>query len=281
VISTTTRALAALIASLAVAGPAAAHGGGSAVRHGSEPAPRAAAGAGQAVKLRGCFFTAVFVPRPASALQPVVERPLDLSLTFYGPDPLLAIWGLDCGRARVADKRVGRVITSLVAVPVALTSAGALPLANNFAHELARIDTSSRILARALRRVGLPGKLARAARYRHSPAGVVPSSGRLTVPGRYEIAVSASDLDPTNPHDHLNSFQHQDDEGRVSSLILTSQDAIDRFCFPASGSCSASVSAPRGSELGRLLGGESAPVRVGFDHEPVARIDLALRGEGR
>jgi len=276
-ISPTTRWLLTMLAlSLALAGPSAAHGG-SAASHSDEPT-QAPAPAGGAVELRGCFFTTVFVPRPASVLQPVFERPLDLSQTFYGPDPLLGIWGLDCERAKVAGKRVGRVITSLVGVPVALTSAGALPLANNFAHALVRIDTSSRLLARALRRAGLPGKRARAARYRHSLAGAVPSSGRLAIPGRYEIAVSASDLDPTNPHDHLNSFEHQTDDGRVGALTLSSQDAIDRFCFPASGSCSASVGAPRGSALGRLLGGRSAPVRVGFDHEKLARIELVLRG---
>jgi hypothetical protein len=258
--------------SLAVAASAAAHGGHSATQ---------AATAAPDVELRNCFLTTVLVPRPAEVLLPVFERPLDLSQTFYGPDPLLGIWGLDCERARVRHKRVGRLIASLVGVPVALTSAGALPLANNFAHALIRIDTSSRALARALRRAGLPGKRSRAARYRHSPPGVVPSSGQLLVPARYEIAVTASDLDPTNPHDHLNSFEHLDDDGEASTLTFSSQDAFDRFCFPASGNCSASIRAPRGSAIGRLLGGDSAPVRVGFDHEKLAQIDIGLSGTGR
>jgi hypothetical protein len=270
-ISSAARILLTLLVSLAVAGSAAAHGGHSAAQ---------VATADPEVTLRDCFLTTVLVPRPAEVLRPVFERPLDLSRTFYGPDPLLGIWGLDCERAQVAGKPIGRLITSLVGVPVALTSAGALPLANNFAHALIRIDTSSRVLARALRRAGLPGKRSRAARYQHSPPGVIPSSGQLVVPGRYELAVSASDLDPTNPHDHLNSFEHQDDDRDVAALTFSSQDAFDRFCFPASGNCSASIRAPRGSAIGRLLGGDSAPVRVGFDHEKLGRIDIGLSGTG-
>ena len=270
-ISSAVRILLTLLLSLAAAGSAAAHG----AHHGTQVAR-----ADPEVTLRHCFLTTVLVPRPAEVIQPVFRRPLDLSRTFYGPDPLLGVWGFDCKRAQVAGRRVGRVIASLVGVPVALTSAGAIPLANNFAHALIRIDTSSRVLARALRRAGLPGKRARAARYRHSLPGAVPSSGRLVVPGRYEIAVSASDLDPTNPHDHLNSFERTDDDGDAAALTVSSQDAIDRFCFPASGNCTASIRAPRGSAIGRLLGGRSAPVRVGFDHERLARIDLDLSGPG-
>ena len=265
-ISSAARILLTLLLSLAFAGPAAAHGG--------DPAAQIAT-ADPEITLRDCFLTTVLVPRPAEVLLPVFKRPLDLSRTFYGSDPLLGIWGLNCKRARVAGRRVGQVVTSLVGVPFTLTSAGALPLANNFAHALIRVDTSSGVLARALRRAGLPGKHARAARYRHSASGVVPSSGRLVVPERYKIAVSASDLDPTNPHDHLNSFEHRSG-GQVATLRLSSQDAIDRFCFPGAGTCSASIQAPRGSAIRRLLGGRSAPVRAGFDHERLARIDVDL-----
>jgi hypothetical protein len=267
--SSAARALSALVLSLAFAGSAAAHVGHSAQVGIADPE----------VELRSCFLTTVLVPRPAEVLQPVFERPLDLSRTFYGPDPLLGIWGFDCERAVVEGKRVGRLITSLVGVPTALTSAGAL--ANNFAHALIRIDTNSRVLARALRRAGLPGKRARKARYRHSPPGVVPSSGRLVVPERYKIDVSARDLDPTNPHDHLNSFEHLDDDGDAATLTLSSQDAFDRFCFPAAGNCSATIKAPTGSAIGRLLGGRTAPVRVGFDHEKLAEIDIGLSGSQR
>ena len=78
----------ALTLALVAAAPAAAH-------HGGVPAGDAAAGPGTKVSLRGCFLTAVFVPREAAALQPFFRRPVDLGMTFYGPDPLLG-----CGRSR-------------------------------------------------------------------------------------------------------------------------------------------------------------------------------------
>jgi hypothetical protein len=160
---------------------------------------------------------------------------------------------------------------------VELTSPNAVPLANNFGHALIGVDTSSRDFAVALRRAGLPGRVAAKARYRHSRAGAVPSRGRIVVPGRYDVAVAARDLDPTNPHDHANRFEHQRAGRAVSSLNLAIENAIDRFCFPESGSCSVTVRAPRGSALARRLGGRSAKARVGFDHERVRRIDLVLR----
>ena len=98
------------------------------------------------------------------------------------------------------------------------------------------------------------------------------------MPGQYEIAVAATALDPTNPHDHVNRFEYRS-AGRVSKLSLTSEDAADRFCFPASGDCTASIRAPRDSSLRRVLGGSSAPVLGGFDHEKLSRIDLDLRRE--
>ena len=271
-VTTATRILVTVGLSLAVAGPAAAHPG---LPHGGT-APSLAAAAGTKVALRGCFLTAVFVPREASVLQPVFHRPLDLSMTFYGPDPLLGVWGMSCERAKVAGRRVGQVITSLVGVPVGLTSPDAVPLANNFGHALIRIDTSSRVLARALRQAGLPGKATPKARYRHS-RGAVPSSGRMLVPGKYGVAVSASDLDPTNPHDHVNRFEHRGADRRTGTMSLAITDAIDRFCFPDGGTCKATVRAPRRSAMGRLLGGRTAPVRAGFDHERLPRIDLVLR----
>ncbi len=271
----TTRLAITLVSTLGVAAPAAAHVGPLGVHaHTTAVAP---AGQGRAeVRLRGCFMTVVMVPRPAAALRPIFERPLDLSQTFYGKDPLLGIWGLHCERARVAGRPAGRLVVAFVGVPVGLTAVGATPLANNFAHASIRIDTSSPVLARALRRAGLPGRLARAARYRHSAPGVVPATGRLAVPGQYAITVRATDLDPTNPHDHVNYFEHRGEAGRVSRLSLTSEDAADRYCFPSSGTCTASVRAPRGAALRRLLGGRSAPVVVGFDHEKLPRIDLDL-----
>lgn len=263
----------ALVTAVVAAGPAAAHGGALQ----SHARDRASA-EGSEVRLRGCFMTVALVPRPASVLRPIFERPLDLSETFYGPDPLLGIWGLHCERARVAGRRLRRLIVAFAGVPVGLTGDGAAPLANNFAHAATRIDTSSPVLARVLRRAGLPAHLAPSARHWHSPQGVVPSTGRLAVPGQYGIAVGATALDPTNPHDHVNRFEYRS-AGRVSKLSLTSEDATDRFCFPASGGCTASIRAPRGSPLRRVLGGRSAPVLAGFDHEKLSRIDLDLRRE--
>ena len=265
--------LLAIVLSLAVAGSGAAHPGSPHV----DGARALAAAGGTKVTLRDCFLTAAFVPREASVLQPVFRRPLDLSQTFYGPDPLLGVWGMSCEGARVAGRRAGRVIASLVGVPVGLTSPEALPFANYFGHALIRIDTSSRLLARALRRAGLPGRAAPKVRYRHSRRGSVPFSGRLLVPGRYGVAVSASDVDPTNPHDHVNRFEHRGADGRTGVMSLAITDALDRYCFPAGGTCSVRVRAPRGTAMARLLGGRSAPVRAGFDHERLPRIDLVLR----
>ena len=137
----------ALTLALVAAAPAAAH-------HSGLPAGPAAAGPGTKVSLRGCFLTAALVPRKAAALQPFFRRPVDLSMTFYGPDPLLGIWAVSCDGARVAGKPAGRVVASLVSVPTGLTSAGALPLANNFASAIVRVDTTSRPFARALGRQG-------------------------------------------------------------------------------------------------------------------------------
>jgi hypothetical protein len=236
----------------------------SAVAHHGESA---AAGRGTKVSLRGCFLTAVFVPREAAALQPFFRRPVDLGMTFYGPDPLLGLWAFSCDGARVAGEPVGRVTASLVSVPTGLTSPEALPLANNFASALLRVDTTSKPFARALRKAGLPARVKKAT-YRHSPAAAVPWRGRLAVRDAYTVTVRARDLDPTNPHDHANRF---------GAMTVTIQNALDRFCFPGGGSCAASVKAERGSLVARLIGGREAPVRAGFDHSKLPRVTLALR----
>jgi hypothetical protein len=259
----------ATLASLAVAAPAAAHGGG-------HPRPAANQAAGGAVKLRDCWMTVGYLPRPAARLLEVFRMPPDLSQTFYGRDPLLGVWALSCARAKVGEDRVGRVIVSLVGVPMGLTSVGAPPLANFFAHSLIAVDTSSPALARALRRAGLPGRVARTARYRHSRPGALPFTGKLTVPGRYRLRVSAREPDPTNPHDHSNLFSYRGRTGRVTQLGLSAGSAFDRFCLPASGGCRASLGAERGSGLGRLFGDTSAPARIGFDHAKLRRVGLAL-----
>jgi hypothetical protein len=243
-----------LALALAVATSVAAHGG---------TASSGLAG-GTAVKLRDCHLTAAFAPRPASAL--------DFGAPFYGPDPLVGVWAMACDHSRVAGQPAGRLVLSLVGVPVGLTAPGALPLANNFAHRLLQLDTTSRPLAKAARRAGLPARIAPASRYRHSPPGVVPSRGRLVVPGSHTVAVGASQPDPTNPHDHANLFEHRSG----AALALTIEDAFDRFCLSPGETCSASLQVARNSALGRLLDRRSAPVRAAFDHDRLARVDIVL-----
>jgi hypothetical protein len=228
------------------------------------------------VKLRGCWLTVALVPASAEALQSAFGSPLAISQTFYGSDPLVGIWGMACDRARVGDRRLDRVILSLVGAPTGLTIDGAAPLANNFAHALLRADTDSRPLAKALRRQGLPGRFAGDARFRHSKPELVPFAGRLVVPGLYRIDVSASALDPTNPHDHVNSFDAVRADGRDENIGLLTNDAFDRFCFPSAGDCDVFVRAHRRSPLRGLLGDGSAVPRVGFDHVKIERVTLLL-----
>jgi hypothetical protein len=238
-------ALVTLVAVLAVAATASAHEG--------EAMPASAKGT--PVKLRDCFLTAAFAP-PRTA-------PFDFGMPFYGPDPLVGVWALGCERSRIAGRPGGRVVLSLVGVPVGLTSPNAVPLANNFAHRLLRFDTSSRRLAAAARSAGLPAHVSRSASYR---------PGRLVVPGQQVVGVRASLPDPTNPHDHANLFEHRGG----AQLSLTIEDARDRFCLTPGRGCAASLWAARGSALARALGATTAPVRAAFDHDRIARVDLVL-----
>jgi hypothetical protein len=259
--------LVALIASV-IAASSAAHTGS----HVATGAP----GGSDDVKLRECWLSVAMTPSSPAALEAAFGSPLDLTQTFYGPDPLVGIWGMDCDRARVDDRRIDRVILSLVGAPTGLTIDGAAPLANNFAHALLRADTDSRALAKTLRRQGLPGRFAGDARYRHSTPELVPSVGGLVVPGLYRLDVSATALDPTNPHDHVNSFDLVRPDGRPESIGLFTDDAFDRFCFPSTGDCEAFVRAHRRSPLRELLGDGSAAPRVGFDHVRIERVSLRL-----
>jgi hypothetical protein len=259
--------LAVMLASLAFTGTATAHGGAHSAT------PRSVQGV---VKLRECWMTVAYVPRPAAVLEGAFPNLPDLAQTFYGPDPLLGVWAVSCKRGRAAGRRVGRVVLSLVGVPVALSAPGSPPLANFLAHALIRADTNSRVLAAGLRRAGLPGRLGSTVRYRHSRPSVVPSRGTLDVPGAYRLEVSASTPDPTNPHQHWNRFTYRGRSGRVAQLGLATAAAFDRFCFPAAAGCSASVATRPGSALAKVLGATSAEARVGFDHAKLARLDLSL-----
>jgi hypothetical protein len=257
-------ALAAL-AALVTAAPASAHGG---------PHVRAAADRPRdTAQLRGCHLTVALVPRPASALRAALPSPPDLTRTFYGPDPLASLWALSCERATFAGARTGRVVLSLVAVPTGLTDRRAVPLANFFAHRLVRVDTDSRALGLALARRGLRVRLARRIRYSAARPGA-RGAARIVVPSQYRLAVRARALD--RRHDHANRFEHVGPDGRRASLGVTAEGALDRFCFPAAGGCSVSLAATPGSQAARLLGGRGPAVRVAFDHEKIARIDLDL-----
>ena len=257
----------AAILGFAAAGSAAAHDGSHATLAGQPPRAD--------VNLRGCWLTVALIPASAEALENAFREPLVLTQTFYGPDPLVGIWGLACERARVEDKRIDHVTLSLVGAPTGLTADGALPLANNFAHALLRADTDSRALARALRRAGLPGRRSDT-RYRHSGSPAPPSSGELVVPGRYRIDVAARELDPTNPHDHVNSFSSVGSDGRRAVMDLFIDDAFDRFCIPTVGGCNVFVRAHRRSPVRDLLGDGSTVARAGFDHAEIKRVKLVL-----
>jgi hypothetical protein len=197
---------------------------------------------------------------------------LDFGAPFYGPDPLVGIWAVACDRSRVAGEPTGPLVLSLVGVPVGLTTPGAIPLANNFAHRLLQLDTTSRPLAKAARRAGLPATIVPDSRFRHSPPRALPSRGRLVVPGSHTVAVGASQPDPTNPHDHANLFEHRGG----AALALTIENAFDRFCLSPGETCSASLQAAGKSPLRRLLGRRSAPVRAAFDHDELALIEVVL-----
>jgi hypothetical protein len=260
-------AAATLLAVLAATAPAGAHGGQGA----------AAIQAGRAaVELRDCWMTVAYVPRPPEVLREAFQEPLDLTQTFYGSDPLLGFWAVSCHKARLARTPIGPVILSLVGAPVGLSVFGAAPLANFFSHALLRVDTDSPAIATALRHQRLRARLVRGLRYRHSRRGAVPSGANLTVPGRYGLRVTARQPDPTNPHDHDNWFSYHRAAGPRTMLALSTAGASDRFCFPTSGECTATVSAPFASPFARLLGGASVNARVGFDHARVRRLHLSV-----
>jgi hypothetical protein len=260
-------ALAAVL-SLAATGSSAAHEGSHAAA-----APESTRGD---VELRGCWLTAGFVPTTPERLEHAFGASLELTQTFYGPDPLAGVWGLACKRARLERRRIDQVILSLVGAPTGLTAADVTPLANNFAHALLRVDTDSRALAKALRQAGFPARHAQAARYRHSAPQAVPAVGKLVIPGTYRIDVSATALDPTNPHDHVNSFSSVSREGRLDVMHMFIDDAFDRFCFPSLGDCRVFVRAHRRSPVRHLLGTGSLIPRAGFDHAKIERIALTL-----
>jgi len=94
------------------------------------------------------------------------------------------------------------------------------------------------------------------------------------------VAVPTGLTDPGSPplannFDHLNRFAHRPPGGGPPvTLGLRTRDAVDRFCFPAAGGCSAAVTTAPGSAARRMLGRARPAVRVAFDHRRIARLDL-------
>jgi len=220
-------------------------------------------------------MTVAVVPRPAAALQAALTSPIAPATTAYATDPVVALWALACERGRVERRRIGRSVVALVGVPVKAPAAADTPVANEFTHSLVRADTDHPAVAAALRRRRVPATVAPRIRYRHSPTAVVPAVATLDVPGQYRLAVTAGTLD--RPHDHLNRF----DVGGGSaerSLRLVTSGANDRFCLPASGSCTARVAAPSRSPLRPLLGAASAEPLIAFDHLRLRRVDFGSGG---
>ena len=252
-----------IAAGLAVAGPAAAHGGSH-----DDPASKTA-GRG-AIQLRGCWMTVALVPRPSTVLEAALLAPGTPAVTAYGDDPMVAIWTLACDRARVGHRRAGRTIVSLVGVPVEQPGGEERLLANDFSHAVVRADTQQPIVAAAMRSAGIRVGLSRGMRYRHSRPGSVPSTAAVIVPGQYRLDVSARSLD--QPHDHLNRFRGAG--GRT--IRLTTTGANDRFCVAAAGDCAAQLAVPSRSALARVLGRPAAQPVIGFDHLRLRRVNLGL-----
>jgi hypothetical protein len=147
-------------------------------------------------------------------------------------------------------------------VPVGLTSADALPLANN---SPTGCSASTRARVNWPPRRGVPD-CPRACRPRLATgtrqAVWFPQAGGWSSRAGNAIRVSASAADPTNPHDHTNLFEHRAANGRTAAVTLSIANAFDRFCLLPSDRCTASVRARRGSALAPLLGGRSARARA-------------------
>ena len=178
----------ALTLALVAAAPAAAH-------HGGVPAGDAAAGPGTKVSLRGCFLTAALVPRKAAALQPFFRRPVDLSMTFYGPDPLLAIWAISCDGARVAGKPAGTCRRLARERADRADQRRRAPAREQLRQRHRARGHHVAAVRAGLREGGLPARVTEGP-YSHSPAAAVPSRGRLAVRNGYTVTVGRATSTP-------------------------------------------------------------------------------------
>lgn len=259
-----------LAVALGVPSPAGAHGPDAVA---PQPAT-ASAKTSSKLKLRNCWMTVMFVPRPEEVLESALPWQVDLSRRFYGlSEALLTSWSLSCDKAKARRKKIGNPIMSLVAAPFGLVDEQGVPLASNFAHAVFAVDTNKRKLSKLLRRGGFPAKTDKL-RYEHSEAGAVPFTASLDVPDKYQLGVEASTLDVV--HNHSDTFEYQPPKGKRARLQLEIRNAVDRFCVVASGDCSAALSSPAGSRLGQVFGGPSAGVVLGLDHALLPKVKLTL-----
>ena len=189
--------------------------------------------------------------------------------TFYGADPLVSLWGLSCDGARVDGKRTGPVVLSLVAVPTGLTDPRAVPLANNFAHRLVRIDSEladARARPAPARRCPPNWRGARAAH-----------SGRVVVPGQYDLTRARRRARPApRPRQPLRAPRR----AAAARACARASDGRRRrpLLLPRRRRLLGLARAPRRARRSR---GCSAalrrPVLAAFDHRRIARLDLPLR----
>ncbi|HSJ17679.1 MAG TPA: hypothetical protein VK920_06270 [Solirubrobacterales bacterium] len=261
-----------LALTLGLASTAGAHG---VADTGSSSQPSAAAAkAGSKLKLRNCWMTVMFVPRPQEVLESALPWQVDLSRSFYGlSESLLTSWSLSCDKAKAMRKKIGKPIMSFAAAPFGVVDEQGVPLASNFAHAVVAVDTNKRKLSKLLRRGGFPAKTGKL-RYEHSDPGAVPFTASLDVPDKYQLGVEASTLDVV--HNHNDTFEYQPPKGKRARMQLEVRNAVDRFCFVAGGDCTAALSTPGGSPLGEAFGGPSAGVFLGLDHALLPKVKLIL-----
>jgi hypothetical protein len=210
---------------------------------------------GAAVKLAGCYVTFLGIPTTEAHARRYVPRGYELAglgsatggvaarleaLVDGDPDALgegalLGVWNLACDRTAVGRARPTPARLSLAGVSIAPRPADVVAdpfkqtgAANVASFYLFKVQTSSRRLASALARRGLPAKRVRRFAYRstaaHDTATVTSRSTgyKLTVNAQFDDVVFG-------PHDHDNQFWYRTGRSAVD-LRLRLHDARDSDC---------------------------------------------------